>query len=154
MMHAMIRAGLIILLAISTGCASAPDYKAPTGISEDKLAKLTVYRSRGFLGYHKFNPEKPFFYIDDQYIGKLGTTEFVEILVTPGKHVISVKDSFLFMPLFESEKIEIECNANEKYYIRYSKDPAGYTKTGNNGVAFESMSMLLPVTKYEFADRF
>lgn len=111
-----------------SACAAAPRYVEPSGAAKN-LAHVYIYRTN--VVFHSLNPERPFFYIDDKEVAKLGTGAYVVTRVTPGKHTVSVKESIMFLPGTESGKLEMDFVANEKYYIRYSKELSGVTMVGN-----------------------
>lgn len=116
---------LLILLTLLAGCASAPKYQAPEGIAKNNLSTLYIYRTNVF--YHKYNPEKPFFYLDGKEVAKLGVGQSIIVDIIPGKHTLVVKEPFLFLPSWESVRINIDAKPEKEYFIRYSEDLAGLT---------------------------
>lgn len=131
------------LLGISTlllaGCAASPTYVAPSAQDPRELATLSFYRTDVHL--HRYNPEKPFFYIDGQLVTKLGTGEARSTRVTPGLHVIHVMEPFAFSPAHESGRIEHNFEAGKEYFIRYSKDFENMISVGSQ-VAISSKTTL------------
>jgi len=67
-------------------------------------------------------------------VGQLGTGMDVTTKVTAGRHVITVRESILFMPGGESGRIEYEFEGGKTYYLRYSKEFSGVTTTGSTTV--------------------
>lgn len=121
---------LIILIMSVAGCASTGPYQVSDNWDPSQLATVVLYRTSAF--YHSLNPEKPFFYIDDQRVGKLGTGMEVTTKVQAGKHVLTVREPILFMPTYVSGRIEHEFEAGQTYYIRYSLDATGLRVAGNS----------------------
>ena len=135
-----------ILSILVSGCANAPNYSISPDWNKSKLAKIHVYRTN--LSFHSLNPEKPFFYLDGKKIGKLGTGQTISIDVLPGKHTITAKEPLMFMPSYESGKIEIVAEENKVYYVRYSKDFSGIIVSGNNVNATGKTSIQLANEEY------
>ena len=111
------------------GCMKNDVYRVDN-IDETKLVKVYIYRP--YTSFHSLNPEKPFFYIDDKYIGKLGVGRELVINVLPGDHTFTVKGSLMFMPGFEHGKIQLKIEEGKEYYLRYALTPVfmGTTVTG------------------------
>jgi hypothetical protein len=141
---------LIFAIALATGCASTTKYKMPEESAGSELASVTIYRTRTF--FYKRNPEKPFFYIDGLQIGKLRTGMAVTTKVTAGKHVIAVREPFLFMPSYVSGRIEYEFEAGKSYYLRYSREFSGIAIAAGLPVATSSMEFSITDEK-SFLDR-
>jgi len=114
---------LIVFTIMLVGCSGAPKYEVLPEWNKAELATIFLYRTN--VSFHSLNPEKPFFYLDGKFLSTLGTGKSVVTQVLPGKHKITVKEPFMFMPAFENGEIEFEAKSNEKYYIRYSKDFTG-----------------------------
>ena len=131
--------GFIALLSV--GCATGPKYIIPKGTDVDNLAQIYIYRTD--VAFGSLNPEKPFFYIDGKEVGKLGTGQSVFTMVVPGRHKISVKKSFLFMPGADGEEINLVFEPKEKYYLRYSEEFSGLTMVGTTAVAAGNSSFTL-----------
>ena len=120
---------LVLLLIIATmlqGCASK-QHLLIENVAESDRATLSIYRTAS--SYHKFNPEKPYVYVDQVFVGKLGTGEALQVQVKSGSHKVVVKDTFAFMPASVVASFVFEVNALNHYYIRYSKemDQMGFT---------------------------
>jgi len=84
------------------------------------ITKLVIYRTNP--GYHRYNIEKPFIYLDGKKIGKLGNGQVISTLIEVGNHIVTVKDSFFFMPFTEVRKLQFNAELNNEYYIRYNED--------------------------------
>lgn len=125
---------LKILLGVSTvllvGCSAGPTYVAPSAQDPRELATLSFYRTD--VHFQRYNPEKPFFYIDGQLVTKLGTGEARSTRVTPGLHVIHVMEPFVFSPAHESGRIEHNFEAGKEYFIRYSKELDNILSVGSH----------------------
>ena len=133
---------LILATTLMTGCASATKkYEISQEWDQAKLAPVAIYRTKTM--FHSGNPERPFFYIDGMEVGQLGTGMDVTTKVTAGRHVITVRDSILFMPGRESGRIEYEFEAGKTYYLRYSKEFSGVTTAGNTTVVTDSSNFSL-----------
>jgi hypothetical protein len=119
-------------------------------MNESNSSVVYVYRTD--VAYNSMNPEKPFFFLDDKLVGKLGTGEFIRFYVAPGLHEVSSKESFLFSPGLESGKIKGEFKAGDTYYFRYSKDFSNIYGTGV-GFVMSDTSSLRPATKIRFNEK-
>ena len=136
-----------IIVIILTGCASTTNYVVDSAMDESNSSVVYVYRTD--VAYNSMNPEKPFFFLDEQLVGKLGTGQFVRFYVSPGLHEVSSKESFFFSPGSESGKIKGEFKAGDTYYFRYSKDFSNMYGTGV-GFVMSDTSSLRPATKSSF----
>jgi len=132
---------LLILITSISACATGPGYTISQDWPENELAEVSIYRTNTF--FHSANPERPFFYIDGKLVAKLGTGMAVTTKVKAGKHTVSVKQSFLFMPANESDVLEYNFESGKTYYLRYSKDFSGIDSVGNTFVATGSSSFVL-----------
>lgn len=133
--------GILIALALAllSGCASTTQYLEPTGVDNSQTAELNIYRTNIF--FHSGNPERPFFFINNALVAKLGTGMAITTKVLPGKQVISVRESILFMPGKVNESIEYQFEAGKTYYLRYSEDFSGIFPIGQLMVATGSTSL-------------
>lgn len=123
---------LFVPLALaSTLAACASTYQQPS-MAPDESATVVLYRTRA--AFHSVNPERPFFYVDGKKVGQLGTGDFLSIPVSPGAHSFTVKESMMFMPAFESGRVELNAEAAQTYYLRYSMDFSGVASTGTQTV--------------------
>jgi len=91
--------------------------------NETKRAKLFIYRTNP--AYHRFNPEKTFIYVDGNRVGKLGNGQAISTTLKAGNHIVTVKDTFFFMPFTEVGKLQFNAELNKEYYIRYDDDGHG-----------------------------
>ncbi|WP_428622316.1 DUF2846 domain-containing protein [Sedimenticola sp.] len=130
----------VILFGIA-GCAATTKYVVSPDWDKSKLATVYIYRTD--VSFHRFNPEKPYFYIDNMEVGKLGTGEAIAIEVLPGPHVVTAKEPILFIPTYESGRLEFDAKQNEKYYVRYSKEFGGVNSTGNSPKVSDKTSIQL-----------
>ncbi len=121
---------LFFSVILLSSCSKNNTYQIPSSIKNTELATVYIYRTNS--SFHMFNPEKPFFYIDEKYIGKLGTGQELVIKVIPGEHIFTVKDSILFMPGLEDGKVKINIEKNKTYYLRYSLTPANIISSNNS----------------------
>lgn len=142
---------LISILSIfCIGCSSTTQYIADTTLNENNASTVYIYRTD--VSFHSLNPEKPFFFLDDKLVGKLGTGQSVRFFVAPGEHTITSKESFLFTPGSQSGDIIGEFKSGETYYFRYSKDFSSIYPTGT-GFVMSGESSLRPATKKSFDDK-
>jgi len=102
--------------------------------------------------YGRFNPENPFFYVDDQWLANLGVGDSRVFRVKPGQHTITSREPFAFNPGRESGKLVFEAKAGEKYYVRYSKEFGSAIPAGNT-VVFTSNATLSMSTKNMYVIR-
>ncbi len=114
----------VSFLMLFTGCASTVEYVRNPALNEDNAATVIIYRPN--TSYHKFNPEKPFVYIDDKLLGKLGVNSSLRVHLPKGSYKISIKQPFMFMPANESNKLELQVNEHKYYYVRYANDFSGF----------------------------
>lgn len=146
-MRLLISAFIVLLLS---GCASTAPYIAPSSLNESNASVVYVYRTD--IAYHSMNPEKPFFFLDDKLLGKLGTGQFVRFMVSAGNHTLSSRESFAFAPSRKSGSLLGTFKAGKTYYFRYSKDFTDMYYTGTAFVMSDS-STLKPASKKMFDDR-
>ena len=132
---------ITIIASLIMGCASGPGYVVSQEWAPEELAEVSIYRTDTF--FHSGNPERPFFYINDKLVAKLGTGMAVSTKVKAGKHIITVRQPILFMPAYESDRLEYEFEKGKKYYIRYSKNFSDVTNLGGTFVATGTSSFVL-----------
>ncbi|MBN8446149.1 MAG: DUF2846 domain-containing protein [Gammaproteobacteria bacterium] len=141
---------LFLCLLCIAGCASTEKYQSPEGLNLSNSARVFLYRTA--VLYHSANPEQPFFYLNNKLVGNLGTGSFVTFYVKPGQHVLTSKESILFMPSNESGKISGQFEAGKTYYFRYSKDFVSVTGLGSGFVMSDSSSLTI-ATEQQFLDK-
>ena len=141
---------LCFFILIGSGCATTDEYYLNPDLIEDELATLYLYRTKTF--FHSLNPEKPFIYLDDKMVAKLGTGMAKVIRIRAGQHKMSVRQPILFMPSFESDSFEYYFEAGKDYYIRYSMEFAGGTVVGNI-VSIHGSSSFALTTKENYESR-
>lgn len=134
------------VLILLSGCSSIPKYTISPDWKQNELAEVYIYRTD--VAFHSLNPEKPYFYIDDKEVAKLGTGQSTYTKVTPGKHIITAKEPILFMPAYENGRLEFNAEPNMKYYIRYSKDFSSINVYGPNVVASGTTSLQMANEEY------
>ena len=115
----------IIVCLLIAGCSSKGTFQRDHSLHEDNAATIIVYRPNTY--FHRADPEKPFIYINDTKLGKLGIGSNLRISVPNGKYSISVKQSLLFMPGKETNRLELVVDEHKHYYVRYSYDFSGIT---------------------------
>ena len=130
---------LFVFMFVS-GCATtSKDYIESKELNVGNSASVNIYRTD--VAYHSLNPEKPFFYVDDMYIGKLGTGGIISIKLTPGEHILTSRESILFMPGGESGRVKGMFSAGEEYYFRYSKEFSSVVPTGTGFYMSDSTTL-------------
>lgn len=139
-----------LFIFICVGCASTSAIKIPAGVGPNKIATLHIYRTD--TTYHMLNPEKPYFYLDDNMVAKLGTGDAQTIKVVEGKHSISVKQPIMFVPSFESDRLVHNFKGGQEYYIRYSKEFSGVRIIGSV-TSLEDTSNLYLTSKENYVNR-
>src|SRR5688572_10777044 len=126
---------VVSVLAISLvlgACASSPQPERP---KEKPLAQpeapaatttavaptaCSVYVYRNKTTFHSANPELPFLYVGDVKVGRLAIGESRCLRLAPGKHTISVKEPFMFMPSYTSGAVDVHVIAGgAPFYVRY-----------------------------------
>ena len=108
----------LMFFILISGCASTDKFVIDESLDPNDLAILYVYRTD--VLFHRYNLEKPFIYIGDKVIAKLGTGEFSKVSVPSGNHRLSVRQPFLFLPSSESDSFEYTFEAGKTYYLRYN----------------------------------
>ena len=141
---------LLLILIVLTGCASTDAYKSPASLNENNSA--TVYLYRTDVTYHSLNPERPFFYLDGKLVAKLGTGNSVKFYLKPGEHVLTSKESIMFLPGSESGRISGLFESGKTYYFRYSKEFSNISSIGVGFVMSDTSSLKL-ATKQQFMDK-
>ena len=142
---------LFLISLFLYGCASTGDkYIQPKHLNDTNSAQIIIYRTD--VAYHSLNPEKPFFYLDDKFIGKLGTGDYISFNVAPGEHSLSTKNSILFMPGSENGRVKGQFKSGETYYFRYSKEYVNVVPTGTGFIMSDSTT-LQPASKTGFDQR-
>jgi hypothetical protein len=106
---------LLIFLLNIVSCASTDRYASSS--TDDNSVTIHVYRTK--VAFHSLNPEKPYIYLNDKVIAKLGTGQSETVRIPPGLYRLSVRQPVLFMPGRESDSFEHEFVAGETYYLRY-----------------------------------
>ncbi|GAB5382088.1 MAG: hypothetical protein Alis3KO_36010 [Aliiglaciecola sp.] len=108
---------ICFFLLVLGGCATTQQFVLSEDVDQEQLATLYVYRTD--VAFASLDPEKPFIYLDDKVIAKLGTGHAKLVEVPAGNYRLSVRQSFLFMPSSESDYFMFEFVAGETYYLRY-----------------------------------
>ncbi|MBL4566446.1 MAG: hypothetical protein JKY85_00115 [Porticoccus sp.] len=129
----------LLSVIITSGCASEPKYKSPTNSEEVELAQISLYRAKKFYRANEY----PFFYIDGKLAGKMGPGDSIIAKVIAGRHIITVREPFLFIPGSESGRIDHDFKKDGKYYLRYSVDSDIPFLLGNTVVASGSSTFSL-----------
>ena len=100
-------------------------------VSEDTSGcSVYVYRNRTM--FERGNPEKPFLYVGEEKIGRLGIGDSVCLKMPDGKYTISVKGSIAFMPSFTVGQVDVDVVAGAPVYVRYAKQFGGVAPAGAN----------------------
>jgi len=76
------------------GCAPKVAYVPDSTLTPENSGIITIYRTR--TAYHSLNPEKPFAYVDEKQIGKLGVGAVIIVKVSPGSHRFSRREPIFF----------------------------------------------------------
>ncbi|MHB8743883.1 MAG: hypothetical protein ACYC9L_12235 [Sulfuricaulis sp.] len=148
----MFKIGFLLLSTIFVaGCATTSgNYIEPKELNGDNSAKVTIYRAS--YDYGSLTPEKPFFYVDQMYLGKLGSGELITFRLSPGEHLLSVKESFAFLPAFESGQVKGLFKAGANYYFLYTRIFRGDLPVGT-GFDMPNGTTLLPATDEAYKAR-
>jgi hypothetical protein len=120
--------------------------------SSDETVGCSVYVYRNKTWFHRFNPEKPFVYVGDERVGKLGVGDSVCLRMPEGKYTVSIKEPILFMPTYAIGKVDIEVRTNAPVYVRYSKEFSGVIVTGST-TAVTGNNRVQVVTEANWRDR-
>ena len=147
----MIKYLIVIVLLNLYGCVSTADkYIESANLDNNNSSQVTIYRTN--VAYHSLNPEAPFFYIDDKFVGKIHTGGSVNFKILSGEHTLSSKESVLFMPGRESGKLKGVFETGKHYYFRYSKELANVVPTGSGFIMSDSTT-LQPATEEGYKER-
>lgn len=138
----------LVSVLVLSGCSSTKKYVVPTSSTTGELSTVHIYRTD--VALHSLNPEKPFFFIDGKEVAKLGTGQAKSTKVTPGPHIITVREPLLFTPSYENGRIEHTFEAGQEYFVRYSKEfgsvipiAGQVTVTGNTSFGIVDRQMYL-----------
>jgi tetratricopeptide (TPR) repeat protein len=69
---------------LAGACANHKPFVMEQGVDNKDTARVIIYRPDN--PYHRFNPESPFLYVDDMYVGKLANKSERSINLMEGKH--------------------------------------------------------------------
>lgn len=121
--------------------AAASAAPAPETKSETAACPVQVYRMK--TSFNRVNPELPYVFADDQKIGRLGVGKTLCLKLAPGKHVVAIKEAFMFMPGPTSGTVEVEVLEGKSIYVRYAKEFGGMaaTPTGAMVTARDSLRL-------------
>ena len=108
----------ILFFILLSGCASTDKFILDSQLDSNDLVTLYVYRTD--VSFHSLNPEKPYIYLGEKVIAKLGTGQFQKVTIPSGIHRLSVRQPIMFMPGTESDFFEYEFKAGNTYYLRYN----------------------------------
>jgi hypothetical protein len=92
----------------------------------------SVYVYRNKTSFESLSFEKPFVYVGDERVGKLGTGDSICLRMADGRYIVSVKAPIAFMPAFTVGKVEVEVLAGAPVYVRYAKEFTGVVVSGAN----------------------
>jgi len=132
---------LILLVAIflvscatsqSTSTSVAPSVPASKIEASEATQGCSVYVYRNKTSFESLNFEKPFVYVGDERVGKLGTGDSICLRMAEGRYTVSVKAPIAFMPAFIVGKVEVEVIAGAPVYVRYAKEFTGVVVSGAN----------------------
>lgn len=152
---------LVLPIAILLSACATPQPGVPSAASAAPKVKLeasdatdgcSVYVYRNKTSFHRFNPEKPFVYVDEERVGKLGVGDSICLKMAAGKYTVSIKAPIAFMPTYTVGKVDIEVLADTPIYVRYSKDFSGVVVSGATATATGSSTMQV-VTETHWRDR-
>lgn len=130
------------MITLLTSCTTDSAFIQDSVLNDENSAILVVYRPN--TSFHKANPSKPSVYVDGKEIGKLGVNRSLRVRLPTGKYVISVKRSFLFMPVFNAGEVNVTFEQHRTYYVRYSYNFTGLiVAPGGNAAATGSSSLML-----------
>lgn len=123
-----------VAFLLLAACQRVVPEAANVSLNDTNSAQILLYRSKQF--FHSGNPEQPYFYVNDEQIGSMGTGDILSRRVPVGTHRISVRKPILFMPTYEAGAITINAEAGKTYYLRYSLDPTGLIGTNFTSTSY------------------
>lgn len=130
-----------VALALAACAQNQPLADIDPTPNSSNAATLHIYRPWQF--FHAGNPEQPFVYVNDKYIGKLGVGGALIRQFPPGDYRLSIRGSILFMPGLEIGSIALAMDAGKTYYARYSYDMTGIIPMPAAPVATGRSSLVL-----------
>jgi hypothetical protein len=136
---------LAMIVAVSlAGCASqqAPVSAPPQSLTTENSASVVVYRPS--TSFHRFNPELPYLYVNDQRVGKLAIGSALTVRIPAGDNALAVKESVLFMPAYESHRLTLKAEAGKTYFVRYAREFGGVLPVGGAQVLSTSGFDVVP----------
>ncbi|MES2770113.1 MAG: DUF2846 domain-containing protein [Bdellovibrionota bacterium] len=109
-----------LLILVLSSCAY-PKKTTPFILEKPNSDKATVYLYRTYTQADSLNPDVPWFYINDNKIGKLSLGGYYVQQIDPGEATVYYKDSAFGRPLpWKGLKIKFPVKANESYYVKFS----------------------------------
>ena len=101
------------------GCAY-PKKTTPFEFAPIEKDQAIIYLYRLPTSIHSVNPDVPRFYINDKTVGKLVIGGYYVIRVQPGESDISIRNSFLGIPLpWKSQRIRFNVLPGQPVYVKY-----------------------------------
>lgn len=149
----MFKTGFLLFFSgiFVAGCAATSNnYIEQKELNGDNSAKITIYRASN--DYGSLTPEKPFFYVDEMYLGKLGSGQSITFRLSSGEHSLSAKESIAFLPTLESGRVKGPFKTGENYYFLYTKVFRGDLPVGT-GFDMPDSTTLLPATEAAYKAR-
>lgn len=129
------------VLSLLLSACSTPSVQAPSQTTSDGRCSVYVYRTQTL--FHSLNPVKPYVYVGDEQIGRLGVGESLCLRLPLGNYTISVRESVLFMPAWSSGKLDVQVTTDKTLYVRYIKDFGGVTPTPGGPIVTGNSRLLL-----------
>jgi hypothetical protein len=151
-MSMLLRLARLSLPLLLAACAATPaprSQQAQAARVQSAGAPCVIHVYRTKTAYHSRNPEQPFIYIGDEQAGTLGVGESQCLRLAPGKYMLSIRQPMLFMPGITSDRLDFEVKDDQPMYIRYAKEFAGVSGTGN----MQSTSRLQIASEEEWRQR-
>lgn len=111
---------------LMTGCSSLGSNFVPANMVPH-LAKVYVYRPA--QDYDASNYEDSYVYIGDKQMGRLAVGSYAQFDLTPGYHLLEIKDGVLFsFPGITHSSLGLTLEADTVYYVRLEKHTTQLTK--------------------------
>jgi hypothetical protein len=78
------------------------------------------------------NPSNPYVYVDGEKLSMLGVAESLCLQLAPGKHTLSIRERFMFMPGVTSGTLDVDVTQGKPLFVRCSKSMVGARFVGTS----------------------
>ena len=128
----------MVSLVLFTACTTTEShFKHNLSLNRDNSATVFIYRP--YTDSPKFDPEKPFIFIDEKKLGKFGENSNIKIRLPRGSYKITIKSSFMQTPYHETDRFELNIDEHKDYYLRFGDNFTGNANKSHFSLVDESV---------------